>query len=151
MNNPIVFVILMSVLYAVANVIIQRKLPGNPGIVTAAIAQIVMVAMSWATLTVSRKTGQIQDVQTWKWCLAVGVLYFFADFFYFHAYALGIRATTATPLILTMPVFVAFINFFVFDERPKPLHYLAFVFAILMITCVVLAGDDDGSKDLPAP
>ena len=79
-------------------------------------------------------------------CLVVGVLFFAADLCYFQGYTEGIQATTATAVLLCIPLIAGIVNYTVFSEKPKTLHWIAVVFAILMVLCLVLAGDDAGGE-----
>lgn len=139
--NAALYVVLASLLYAVANVLIQRKVPNAHGVVIAAIGQIAMIAISWTGVFLFRKTKEM-DADIWVWCLIIGAIYCAADISYFHSYSLGMKATTATTILLCVPVMAGIINFIGFAEKLKLWHYLAFVFAVLMVLCVFFAGND---------
>ncbi len=152
--RPILLVLLACMLYAVINVLLQRKLPGNPGIVTGAIAQIVMLSMSWTLMVSVNGTKEIREPDIWKWCLIVGLIYFCADFCYLQSYALGIKAITASTILLTIPAFIAVINFLFYREKMNVWHCAALLCAALMLTCLILAEEANGKEahkpDAPA-
>ena len=140
--KAIIYALIGVVLYGVQNAIIDVKLKQYSTVSLLVWFYLALLPCGLLLLGFQKYTGQ--EIVAPKggdlWAMvAVGVMFFIADYFYLGAYTNGSDVVTITLLLVLMPVIGAAVKFLWVGERPNLCHLAAFACATLAVVFVALA------------
>ncbi len=138
--RSVVYAFIGTCLYAITGVVIEQKLEkfNTTALVFLFIAPMVPLALIW--LGVQKITHQEINFPTGTALLivmAMGVAYFFADYFYLGSFSHGGSVITISTIILIVPAVAALIRYLWVGGLPNAyqvIGYLLIVIAMVFIT-----------------
>ena len=133
MRNPLVWISVALFLFAVENVILEQKLSKFHQLALMSIYTGVVFVLSVVTLLIhNRFTEEPLEMPGSGAALAftilMGVLFFWADYFYVGAYHLKGDVFSLTTMAILMPVFAVIIKFAFTGSVPNGMQMIGFVF-----------------------
>ena len=134
--NPILLALAGMTIYAVTGVIIEQRLEKFSTVALALLFVLPMLPISLLWLWIQKSHGGITFPKgaALALTLVLGVVYFFADYFYLGAFTSGGNALTISTIAITAPVLTALIRHFWVGGWPNGWQITGYVFA----ACAVL-------------
>ena len=147
--KSIVYACIAIMLYAIQNTIIDVKLKNNSTASLLLVFYIVLLPLAIGLFCYQKLSGQavtIPQGNTLWIVVAVAVMFFVADFFYFGAYTSGGDVATITIILVLMPVVSALIKFLWVKDVPTPYHMIGFVFAAISVIFILIGNSKKATK-----
>lgn len=139
--RSVIYALVGIVMYAITNTIIDVRLKQYSTVGLLISWYIVLLPLTLGLYLYQRFAGKPTTLPSGNdvwFLLAVGVVFFVADFFYIGAFTAGGNAVTITILAVLLPVIVALIKFFWIKETPTLYHLAAFVCALLAVAFIAV-------------
>ena len=138
----LLFPVLALVFYAVANVILENKLSLKLSTlnimmfysgITFSIALI-----AWSLVRTSAPEFAMPRGSLLWIAMLVGVLFFFADYFFVGSYTKGVSLLVVTSIVALIPVLSSLIKFVAIKDMPPPTawHICGYVLTFLALLCI---------------
>jgi len=138
--KPVLFACLAVLLYSSQNVILEQKLAKYHTVTILVYFYIVMlpVTLGWiAGLKITKQPFVAPSGIAILIALGVGLVYFFADFFFVGAYTSGGSVFSVTTIVIMLPVFASVIKYFWVGGLPNLYQiagYILAFFAVFLVT-----------------
>ena len=133
----LLFPVLALVFYAVANVILENKLSSKLSTLTIMMfysgITFSIALIAWSIVRTSAPEFAMPRGSLLGIAILVGVLFFFADYFFVGAYTKGISLLVITSIVALVPVLSSLIKFFVSKEIPNMWHIGGYILAFLAL------------------
>lgn len=137
--KSVLFAIVAIFLYALQNVIIQRKLSDVSPIGNMLFFQVPILTLVVTIFLLKNKLGmeiKLPAQDQLAFVFSCSILLFFADFCFFSAYNTGGSLATITTIACLLPVFASFINFVCDGKLPSLTQVLAWIFATISVVLI---------------
>lgn len=138
-SKPIVYAFLAMWLYALQNVAIEVKLSKYTTMALLLYWYFTLAPLAVAGLGYMYLTGQnviMPNRHDAKIAIAVGVAFFFADFFYISAYTSGGSLLAITSLVVLFPAIAQLIKFVWVGGSPNYYHMFGYLLAAIAVILI---------------
>lgn len=138
--QSIIYAFIGTILYAMTGVVIEQKLEkfNTPSLVFLFMVPMIPIALVWiwAQKSLHQQVNFPSGTAFWL-VMVLGVLYYFADYFYIGAFTSGGNVLTITTIVLIAPAIASIIKYYWVGGKPSALQvggYLCIVAGMLLIT-----------------
>ncbi|MBI2579992.1 MAG: hypothetical protein HYW27_03760 [Candidatus Aenigmarchaeota archaeon] len=134
--KPGAFVVVTMLLYAIMNVVVERKLAGNYPAANMVFFYAAVFLLSAGWLLASVKFGvnvKMPETGQWKVIGMCGAMLFFADLCFFSAYYFGASVATVSTISILFPVFASAIKFASGGGMPTTSQITGMAFAAIAV------------------
>jgi drug/metabolite transporter (DMT)-like permease len=137
--KPIIFAVLSTLFYAIANVIMENKFSKyNNLTIMICYCAVILAAAAIIRQVIKTPDPSFSFPTGWLLLLVIvmGALFFLADFFYIGAYTNGGSLASITTIVIMMPVFASVIKFCLDSKMPNIWQVAGYAMAVLAIFCI---------------
>lgn len=135
-----IYALMGTALYAITGVVIEQKLEkfNTTALVLLFVIPIVPVALIglWIQKSTNHEINFPTGSALWI-TMVLGVTYFFADYFYLHAFTQGGNVVTISTIILIVPAVAAILRYFWVGGKPNV--YQVAGYALIVVAMFLVA------------
>lgn len=137
--KPVVYALFALFLYATQNVVIEQKLAKFEVSSVLIYFYIIMLPLAVIRLAQLKLSGQVVTPSGTAILIAliVGVVYFFADYFFLGAYNAGGSLMTVSTIIIMFPIFASIIKYLWVGGLPNMYQVTGYILAMFAIIFVI--------------
>ena len=135
-----IYALIGTVMYAVTGVVIEQKLEKFNTTALVLLFTLPMIPIALVVLWFQKASNHKIDFPAGSalWIvMALGVIYFFADYFFLGAYTAGGNVVTISTILLIAPAVAAIIKYFI--DGGKPNLYQISGYALVVVAMILLA------------
>lgn len=140
--KPILLALAGMTIYSLTGVIIEQRLEKFSTVALVLIFIVPMVPIAVVWLFIQHSHGGVKFPSGgyfWLACL-LGVLYFFADYFYLGAFTSGGNAVTIATIAILAPVLSALVRYFWVGGLPNAYQVAGYILAAASVLLLVKGG-----------
>ncbi len=138
--KPVIYAVVALFLYATQNVVLEQKFSGYSTVTILLCLYAVMLPTALIQLGFMHASGQTITAPNGVMiivALGVGLVYYFADYFFVGAYTHGGSVTTITTIVIMLPVFASIVKFFWVGGLPNGYQIGGYMLAVGSIFLII--------------
>jgi len=138
--KPAIYAVVALFLYATQNVVLEQKFNGYSTVTILLCMYAVMLPAALIQFGYMHVSGQAIVAPNGMMilvALGVGLVYYFADYFFIGAYTQGGSVTTITTIVIMLPVFASIVKFFWVGGLPNGYQIGGYALAVGSVFLII--------------